>query len=79
VDERTRDENLLVVAAVEGYARRHHLPAREVVENFARCGLLRLIRDNYPALHTQSLEESVDFAEDVAARVGAGIADAVPR
>ncbi|MDR1264029.1 MAG: DUF3791 domain-containing protein [Propionibacteriaceae bacterium] len=71
MDERTRDENLLVVAAVEGYSRRHHVPARETIQTFARQGLLRLIRDNYPVLHTQSLDESVAFAEDVLARAGA--------
>ncbi|MDR1212923.1 MAG: DUF3791 domain-containing protein [Propionibacteriaceae bacterium] len=71
MDEKTRDENLLVVAAVEGYSRRHHVPARETIRTFAREGLLRLIRDNYPVLHSQSLDESVDFAEDVLARTGA--------
>jgi hypothetical protein len=71
MDEKTRDENLLVVAAVEGYSRRHRQPARETIKTFARRGLLRLIRDNYPVLHTQSLDESVDFAEDVLARADA--------
>jgi len=70
MDEKTRDENLLVVAAVEGYSRRHHMPARDVIRFFSRTGLLQLIRANYPALHTQSLDESVDFAEDVLARMG---------
>jgi hypothetical protein len=71
MDEKNRDENLLVVAAVEGYSRRHRVPARETISTFASEGLLRLIRDNYPVLHTQSLDESVDFAEDVLARTGA--------
>ena len=70
-DENTRDENLLVVAAVEGYSRRHHIPASEAIDMFYNRGLLRLIRENYPVLHTQSLDESVDFAEDVLDRVGA--------
>ena len=71
MDETTRDENLLVVTAVETYSRRHNVPARETLRLFAREGLLRLIRDNYPALHTQCLDESADFAEDVLARTGA--------
>jgi hypothetical protein len=69
--EKTRDENLLVVAAVEGYSRRHHIPTSETIELFSSKGLLQLIRENYPVLHTQSLDESADFAEDVLARVGA--------
>ena len=71
MDERARDENLLVVAAVEGYARRHRLPARTVIELFVSCGLLQLIRQSYPVLHTQSLDETVEFAEDVLARARA--------
>ena len=65
---RAQDENLLVVAAVEGYSRRHHLPTKKVIELFVSCGLLQLIRQNYPTLHTQSLDDRVDFAEDVLAR-----------
>ena len=68
--DQMRDENLLVVAAVEGYSRRHRVPARETIEMFLRVGLLQRIRDNYPVLHTQSLDESVEFVEDVLARTG---------
>jgi hypothetical protein len=70
MDPRTRDENLLVVAAVEGYSRRHHLPASQTIATFAGVGLLQVIRDNYAVLHTQGLDEAVDFAEDVLARTG---------
>jgi len=69
-DTRTWDENLLVVAAVEGFSRRHHIPARDTIERFSRKGILRLIRENYPVLHTQDLDDSVDFAEDVLYRMG---------
>jgi hypothetical protein len=31
MDERIRDENLLVVAAVEGYPRRHHVSSLETI------------------------------------------------
>ena len=71
MDEESREENLLVVAAVEGYSRRHRVPARNTIKLFSHKGLLDLIRDNYPTLHTQSLEESVSFAEDVLAHTGA--------
>ncbi|MDR0284835.1 MAG: DUF3791 domain-containing protein [Propionibacteriaceae bacterium] len=76
--ERARDENLLVVAAVEGYSRRRRVPARDTILTFASVGLLRLIRDSYPVLHTQSLDESVDFAEDVLTRSGVQLADSYP-
>ena len=71
MDERTRDENLLVVAAVEGYSRRHRMPARETIALLTRHGLMNLVRSNYRTLHTQSLDESVEFVEDVLARVWA--------
>jgi len=71
MDVFTQDENLLVVAAVEGYSRRHRIPAHETIQTFARHDVLRLIRESYPVLHTQSLDESVGFAEDVLARADA--------
>jgi len=70
-DMRTHDENLLVVAAVEGYSRRHDVPAQKTMDLFSRKGLLRTIRENYPVLHTLDLGESVDFAEDVLKLQGA--------
>ncbi|MDR0958858.1 MAG: DUF3791 domain-containing protein [Propionibacteriaceae bacterium] len=63
-----RPENLLVVAAVEGYSRRHHIHARETIRLFDSKDIFRKIRENSAALCTQSLEESIDFAEDVLAR-----------
>jgi len=71
MDEATREENLLVVAAVEGYSRRHHVPAKDTIKLFSHLGLLQMIRHNYSTLHTQDLDESVGFAEDVLARAGA--------
>jgi len=70
VGDTSHDENLLVVAAVEGYSRRHRIPAAEVLDLFTRHGLLRLIRQHYRTLCTMSLDEGVDFAEDVLARAG---------
>jgi hypothetical protein len=66
--ETNRDENLLVVVAVEEYARRHHLPAREVLSLFAQHDVIPLIRASYGALHTQDIYESCDFAEAVLER-----------
>jgi hypothetical protein len=47
------------------------MKASETMRAFTRVGLLQRIRDNYATLHTQSLEDSVDFADDVMARIGA--------
>jgi hypothetical protein len=60
-----RDKNLMLVYAVEGYSQLHNLPEKDVIALFQKHGINRLIRDNYNALHTQNLDESVSFAEDV--------------
>ena len=60
-----RDQNLMVVFAVEGYSQRHNLPERDVITLFEKHGISNLIRKNYNALHTQDLDESISFAEDV--------------
>jgi hypothetical protein len=70
-NQRDRDENLLVVAAVEGYALKHNVSARDALELFDKHGLLAIIRAHYGALHTQALDESAAFAEDVLGRLGA--------
>jgi len=62
---RRRDENLMVVTAVEGYSFRHGVTTKETFELFRRCGIFDLIRSQYDTLHTQSLDESISFAEDV--------------
>jgi len=59
------DQNLMLVYAVEGYSQRHNLPEKDVIALFRKYGISRLIRDNYNALHTQDLDESISFAEDV--------------
>ncbi|MGB8454822.1 MAG: DUF3791 domain-containing protein [Anaerocolumna sp.] len=63
-----RDMNLMVVEAIEGYAYNHNLNAKEVFELFTQKGILSLLRSQYQALHTQSLEESIYFVEDVLRR-----------
>jgi len=62
-----RDKNLLVIAAVEGYARRHNISAEETFALFKKYQVTDDIRNCYGTLHTQSLDESVYFAEDVLA------------
>jgi hypothetical protein len=67
MSEKERDQNLMVVYAVEGYSWRHKLPEKDVIALFQKYGINDLIRTNYNALHTQDLDESIAFAEDILA------------
>ena len=40
----------------------------ETFDKFSRHNIQNLIRDQYDALHTQPLEETIDFVEDVMKR-----------
>ncbi len=60
-----RDQNLMLVYAVEGYSQRHGMPEKDVLSLFRKYGINNLIRQNYNALHTQDLDESISFAEDI--------------
>jgi hypothetical protein len=59
-----RDENLLIVCAVEGYAHRHNMTTRETLKLFREYGLTDAIRQSYGCLHTQDIDETIYFAED---------------
>ncbi len=62
------EENLLVVVAVEEYARRHGMPAHEVLKLFLAFDITNSIRQCYETLHTQDMYECVSFAEDILKR-----------
>ncbi|MDR2590523.1 MAG: DUF3791 domain-containing protein [Oscillospiraceae bacterium] len=62
------DKNTIVVAAIEGYSSKHNLPTRAVFNLFKKNKIIDYLRSQYEVLHTQSLDESVLFAEDVLAR-----------
>ena len=62
------DKNLLVVTAIQGYAENHHISESEAFDKFSMHNIQNLIREQYDALHTQSLEETIDFAEDMMKR-----------
>lgn len=68
MDRSERDQNLIVVEAIEGYAFCHKLVPRNVYELFLKNGIIHLLRTQYRALHTQSLEESIYFVEEVLRR-----------
>lgn len=59
------DKNLLAVVAVQGYAENHHLSEEEVYKKFSERNIFNLIREEYDVLHTQPLEETINFVEDV--------------
>jgi hypothetical protein len=56
---------MMVVAAVEGYSIKQGLSPAFVFGLFKEKDVFSAIRGSYEALHTQSLDESVTFAEDV--------------
>jgi len=66
-----RDENMLVVVAVEEYARRHEISAHETLGIFLKFGVTEAIRQCYETLHTQDIYECVSFAEDILKRKNA--------
>jgi hypothetical protein len=66
---RFRDENLMLVVAVEQYSFKHNIAPQDALLLFMQNNIHNLIRKNYEALHTQSLDESFYFAEDVLARL----------
>jgi len=66
--QRQRDENLMLVAAVEQYAQKYGIPTSASFALFRQYGVNTLIRRHYNALHTQPLDESFHFAEDVLKR-----------
>ena len=63
-----QDKNLLVVFAVEEYARQHGISAHKTLGLFLKFGVTESIRKCYETLHTQSINECVSFAEDILVR-----------
>ncbi|MDR1356559.1 MAG: DUF3791 domain-containing protein [Tannerellaceae bacterium] len=66
--KRQKDENLLIVIAVEQYAGKYDIPTAQAFALFRENGINALIRKHYNALHTQPLDESFNFADDVLKR-----------
>jgi len=63
-----RDENLMLVAAVEQYAQKYGIPTTKSLMLFRQYDITALIRQHYNALHTQPIEESFYFADDIIKR-----------
>ncbi|OOM74985.1 DUF3791 domain-containing protein [Clostridium sp. BL-8] len=62
------DKNLLIIEAIEGFAFNHNISSINAFEIFEKYDLFKLIRSQYEVLHTQGLEESIEFIEDVVRR-----------
>ena len=60
-----RDQNLMFVYAVEGYSQRFNMQEKDVITLFRKNEIKKLLQKNYNTLHTQDLDESINFAEDV--------------
>ena len=60
-----RESNLIVVAAVEEYGARHHMPVKEVLSLFERYDIADLLRSQREVLHLMDLGEGAKFAESV--------------
>jgi hypothetical protein len=67
--ERFKEENLMLVVAVEQYSLKYNIVPQDVLLLFMQHNIHNLIRKNHAALHTQSLDESFYFAEDILARL----------
>jgi hypothetical protein len=65
------EENILVVFAVEEYARRHNISAYDTLNLFLKFGITESIRQCYEMLHTQDIYECVSFVEDILRRKSA--------
>lgn len=69
MEDSENDKNLMIVEAIEGYACNHNMKPCEVFLLFRNNGIIDLLRSQYKTLHTQSMEESIYFVEDILRRV----------
>jgi hypothetical protein len=58
-------QDLMIVYAIEGYANKHKMPSLDTYSLLMRSQVPGLIRKHYGALHTQDMDENIDFAEDI--------------
>ncbi|MDR0537451.1 MAG: DUF3791 domain-containing protein [Tannerellaceae bacterium] len=63
--EQQKDENLMIIVAAEQYAMKYGISTSEAFELLRENEIHTLIRKHYNALHTQPLDESLYFADNV--------------
>ncbi|MDR1712814.1 MAG: DUF3791 domain-containing protein [Coriobacteriales bacterium] len=62
-------QNLIIVAAIDGYSNKHGLSPSDTFKLFRRYDVFEALRQSADSLHTQSFDDSADFAEDFIARM----------
>ncbi|MCL2808261.1 MAG: DUF3791 domain-containing protein [Coriobacteriia bacterium] len=65
---RKRQENLIIVAAVDRYARTHGISSLQAYDIFNSYDLFNILRGNFEVLHTQGINEGARFANDYITR-----------
>ena len=65
MSQRERDMNLIMVATVEEYGRRHQMKTHEVLSLFRMKGITKMLRAQYEVLHMMDLSEGADMVEDL--------------
>ena len=66
-----KDCNLIVIAAVEEYAKKHNMKTEQVLQLFNQHNIIPEIRSQYVVLHMLDLDEAALFAEDMLKQVSA--------
>ena len=59
-ERKEQEMNLIVVAAVEEYSQRHHMPVRDVLSLFVQNHITDLLRSEYDVLHMMDLDEGTE-------------------
>jgi hypothetical protein len=67
--KKEREQNLIIVAALDGFAEQQGIALREAALLFKRYDIFEVLRNNYETLHTQDLFEGARFAHDYISRV----------
>lgn len=69
LDSKETISNLIVVATVEEYARRHNLTTENTIKLFNKHHIFPAIREQYEVLHMLDLDEGASLAEDLLNKV----------
>ena len=67
--QKEREQNLIIVAALDKFSEEQGISLKEAVQLFKRYNLFNILRDNYDTLHTQDIFEGARFARDYIAKV----------
>jgi hypothetical protein len=63
--DESKDENLGIVVAVEGYAQRHNMREKDVFALLQKHEVNKMLRSACVCSTFQALEESIEYVEDV--------------